>query len=75
LTNLFKGDQAATDKTFAEYIGRKLERYKEGKAVTSEALMEQVDNKYKLLKEGRLWNAPYEQEEKILALQAKIKNL
>jgi hypothetical protein len=27
------------------------------------------------LKEGRLWNAPYEQEEKILALQAKIKNL
>jgi hypothetical protein len=38
-------------------------------------LTEQADNWYKLLKEGGLWNAPSEQEEKILALQAEIKNL
>jgi hypothetical protein len=75
LTNLFKGYQAATDKTFVEYIGRKLERYEEGEMVTPDALMEQADNKFKLLKEGGIWNAPSEQEEKILALQSELKNL
>jgi hypothetical protein len=75
LTNLFKGYQAATDKTFVEYIGRKLEKYEEGDMVTPEALMEQADNKFKLLKEGGMWNAPSEQEEKILDLQAELKNL
>jgi hypothetical protein len=52
LINLFKGYQAATDRTFVEYIGRKLERYEEGEIVTTDALMEQADNKYKLLKES-----------------------
>ena len=75
LTNLFKGYQAATDKTFVDYIGRKLEKYEEGEDVTSDALMEQADNKFKLLKESGNWNAPSEQEEKILALQSEIKNL
>jgi len=75
LTNLFKGYQAATDKTFVDYIGRKLEKYEEGEDVTSEALMEQADNKFKLLKESGNWNAPSEQEEKILALQSEIKIL
>jgi hypothetical protein len=37
--------------------------------------MEQADNKYKLLKEGGAWNAPSENEGKILAHQAKIKHL
>jgi hypothetical protein len=40
-----------------------------------ESLMEQADNKFKLLKEGGIWNAPSEQEEKILALQSEIKHL
>jgi hypothetical protein len=75
LINLFKGYQAATDRTFVEYIGRKLERYEEGEIVTTDALMEQADNKYKLLKESGAWNAPSENEEKILALQAEIKHL
>jgi hypothetical protein len=43
--------------------------------VTIDVLMEQADNKYKLLKEGGTWNTPSEHEEKILALQAEIKNL
>jgi NADH dehydrogenase FAD-containing subunit len=43
--------------------------------VTPEALMEQADNTFKLLEEGGIWNTPYEQEEKILALQTRIKNL
>jgi hypothetical protein len=58
LTNLFKGYQAATDKTFVEYIGRKLERYEEGEMVTPDALVEQADNKFKLLKEGGFGTRP-----------------
>jgi hypothetical protein len=65
----------ATNKTFVEYIRHKLEKYEEGEVVTPDALMEQAHNKFKLLNEGGVWNAPSEQEEKILALQAKIKNL
>jgi hypothetical protein len=33
------------------------------------------NNKYKLLKEGGLWNAPSDEEEKILALQTEVKKL
>jgi hypothetical protein len=75
LVNLFKGYQAVTDKNFVKYIGRKLEQYKEGEIVTTNALMEQKENKFKLLKERGACNAPSEHEEKILTLQAKIKNL
>jgi hypothetical protein len=75
LTNLFKGYEAATDKTFVDYTGRKKERYEEGEDVTSDALMEQANSKYKLMKENATWNAPSEQEEKILALMSEVKNL
>ncbi len=75
LTNLFKGYQAASDKVFVDYIARKLERYEEGEDITSDELMRLGDNKFKLLTEGGLWNAPSVEEEKILALQAEIKNL
>jgi hypothetical protein len=40
LTNLFKGYQAASDKVFVSYIGRKLEMYEKGKDMTSESLMQ-----------------------------------
>jgi hypothetical protein len=75
LTNLFKGYGAATDKVFVEYIGRKLEKYEEGEDTTADALMEQANSKYKLMKEQATWNAPSEQEEKILALMTEVKNL
>jgi hypothetical protein len=75
LTNLFKGYEAATDKIFVDYICRKKERYKEGEDVTADALMEQANRKYKLIKENVTWNAPSEQEEKILALMPEVKSL
>jgi hypothetical protein len=82
LTNLFKGYQAASDKVFIDYIGRKLEKYgrklekyEEGEPITFETLMQLGKNKYKLLKEGGLWNAQSSEEEKILALQTKVKKL
>jgi hypothetical protein len=37
--------------------------------------MEQANSKYKLMKEQATWNAPSEQEEKILALMTKVRNL
>jgi hypothetical protein len=75
LTNLFKGYTSASDKTFVDYIERKKERYEEGESISPEELMELADNKYKLLKEAGKWNAPSQDEEKILALHAEIKNL
>ncbi len=75
LTNLFKGYGAAADKVFVEYIGRKLEKYEEGENTTADALMEQANSKYKLMREQNTWNAPSEQEEKILALMTEVKAL
>jgi hypothetical protein len=37
--------------------------------------MEQADNKFKLLKVHNKWNAPSQDEEKILALEARVKKL
>jgi hypothetical protein len=71
LTNLFKGYGAATDKIF----GRKKERYKEGEDVSANALMEQANSKYKLMKENATWNALSEKEEKILALMLEVRSL
>jgi hypothetical protein len=68
-TNLFKGYQAALDKIIlVEYVGRKLEKYEEGDPTMADTLMEQADNKFKLLKVHNKWNAPSEDEEKILVL-------
>ena len=75
LSNLFKGYLAASDKTFTSYIARKLEHYEEGTLTEPKALMQQAANKFKLLKESGKYNAPSEEEEKILALQAEIKTL
>ena len=75
LINLFKGYKAATDNTFVKYIERKQEEYNDGNSMTSNQLMELADKKYKNLKLNGLWNAPSEQEEKILALSAEVEKL
>ena len=75
LTNLFLGYSAASDKTFVDYIGRKQESYEDGNEITPQELMEMAANKYKNLKLLNRWNAPTPEEEKIIALEAKLKNL
>ena len=75
LVNLFKGYLAATDRSFTAYIEKKLELYEEGSHVTSDQLMIWAKNKYDLLLDKGLWNAPTEEEEKIIALSAKIKQM
>ena len=72
LSNLFKGYLAASDKVFVKYISGKMEKYEEGKDIPPDKLMQLADNKYRLMKEKQTWEAPSEEEEKILALQAEL---
>jgi hypothetical protein len=74
LTNLFKGYQAINDKVFISYIGRKLEKYEEGTTITSEAIMQLGDNKYKLLKKGGQWKAPSDKEARFWLFNRKSRN-
>ena len=75
LSNLFKGYQAVSDRTFLKYIAGKQEKYEEGKQYSPDQLMQLADNKYRLLKEKGTWDTPSESEEKILALEARIDEL
>jgi len=75
LTNLFKGYKSAKDENFVNYINLKEEYYEEGNALGANELMEFAKNKWSILKQKHLWNAPSPQEEKILALEAKVKKL
>ena len=75
LVNLFKGYQAASDKPFADYINRLQESHDDGNTLTPEVLMQRAVDKYKNLKQAGKWKAPTEEEEKILALETKLKNL
>ena len=74
LSNLFKGYQAASDHTSVKYINRKQEEYDDGWLLTRLDLMDLADKKYNNLKLNDAWNAPSEQEEKILALVSKWQN-
>jgi hypothetical protein len=75
LSNLFKGYKSATDERFLKYIALKEEYYEEGNNLGANELMNLAKNKWRVLKQKHLWNAPSPQEEKILALEAKIKKL
>ena len=75
LSNLFKGYLAASDKVFIKYINHKMEKYEEGEEILPDKLMQLADNKFRLMKEKGIWNAPSEEEEKILALQAEVQQL
>ena len=75
LINLFKGYLSATDKSFTAYIDKKLETYEEGQDMSADQLMLWARNEYDLLLDKGTWNAPTEQEEKIIALQAQVKEM
>ena len=54
---------------------KKEEDYEDGTPITPQTLMELADNRFKVLKQKGVWNAPSPEEEKILALEAKIQKL
>ncbi len=74
--NLFKGYKAASDRRFVAYIEKKEEDYEDGSlSITPQQLMTLAKNRYEVLVEKGLWNAPSSEEEKIMALEATIKKL
>ena len=73
LTKLFKGYVPCSDKTFVTYMARKQEDYEDGKDTTPEQTMQTADNRFKNQKLKNKWNVPSVEEEKILALQTKVK--
>jgi hypothetical protein len=75
LVNLFKGYEAVPDKEFVLYIASKKSRYEEGKPLTAEELMEFAQNKFKNKQQAQTWNLPTEEQEQIIALEARIENL
>ncbi len=72
LVNLFKGYGAALDKRFVSYIARRKERYDEGEDLCYDALMNLANEKFKSMKDEGTWNSPSEEEERMLALEAKL---
>ena len=72
VSNLFRAYKSAPDKNFRRYIAAKEDDYDEGYNITPEQLMQRVSNKYRTLVEDKIWNAPSQDEKKILALQARI---
>jgi hypothetical protein len=74
MTNLFRGYGAASDKRFRAYIARKEETWTEGPTaeLDADALMNLANEKYKLMKTRDEWDAPSEEEEKLIALQAQV---
>jgi hypothetical protein len=75
LINLFKGYLAVEDKSFNLYVLRKQEEYDEGGTQTEDSLMSLAKNKFTLLKDAGRYNMPSAEEEKILALQAELKQV
>ena len=75
LTNLFKGYAACSDKTFVKYIADKQADYEEGKDLEPNELMVLAENKYKILKTKEIWEAPSEEEAKLIALEARFTEL
>jgi hypothetical protein len=75
LANLFEAYKTAADKDFVSYIKMKENDYDEGKEVDPYVLMHQAQNKYKAMIDDKTWAAPTKEEEKIIALEAKITKL
>jgi hypothetical protein len=75
LTNLFAGYKAASDKTFRLYADLQESEYFDGKEITAAALMVKMSAKYEQLKVLKLWDAPSEEEEKLLAMQVQLNRL
>ena len=72
IANLFKAYKLVPDKNFARYIQAKEDEYDKGGIKDSEQLMMSESNKYRTLVGDKVWNAPTEEDNKILVLQARI---
>ena len=72
LTNLFKAYATCSDHTFVKYIADHQTKWEDGETLTAQQLMAKAANKYKILKTKEMWEAPTAQDEKIMAMEAKL---
>ena len=73
---LFKGYEAVTDSKFADFIKRKRDSYEEDDTeLTPEELMTATNNKFLNLQRSGLWMKATADQEKIIALEAKVEQL
>jgi hypothetical protein len=74
VTNLFKAYCTVKEAEFCTYIKNKESNHEDSLIqLNYETLLDLADNRYKILKAQGRWNAPSQEEEKIIALEAKLK--
>jgi hypothetical protein len=73
LTNLFRAYKSVSDKEFIRYIKDRETAYEDGTDITSHELMTKAKNRYKTMLQNGEWNSPTEDEAKIIALQAEMR--
>lgn len=74
LTNLFKAYKTVPDKEFNRYIAQKESDYEEENVdMSPESLMSKAKTRFEILQDKQVWKAPSAEEEKIVALEAKLK--
>ena len=73
LMNLFKYYVISSDKAFVRYIENKLKAWEDGMLVVStDQLMLQTRQNFDLLKDKGVWNAPSEEEEKLISMLVEV---
>jgi len=75
LTNLFRAYAACSDSTFVKYVADIQTKWEDGEDLTLEKLMGRIFNKYKIMKTKEVQNAPSAEQNKLVALEAKISEL
>jgi len=70
VTNLLKGYKECADKPFVDYVQRLEDRIDDGEVISSTTLMSRALTKYKVKKQRNEWQAPTEDDRKLIALQA-----
>ena len=76
LTNLFQAYAACSDQTFVKYISDIQSQWEDNeKTLTVNQLMDKAVTKFRMLQTKQVWEAPTPQDEKIIALEAKIKQM
>jgi hypothetical protein len=75
IVNLFKGYEAVPDKVFKDYIEQKKSSFEEGGTINPDELMQLAQNKYEGRVLAKTWNAPSDEQEQIIALEARIQSL
>ncbi len=65
-------EQHWTRDLFPTWLGKSKERYNEGEDLSHKAQMNLANEKFKFMKDEGTWNAPLEEEERILTLEARL---